>query len=251
MAQAGLGAFINVTDNLALRVDGRYRLDANDGDFYSQSKFEDYVAMLGVVWRFGGKEAAPVAAAATVAAAAVVAAPKDTDGDGVTDDLDKCPGTPAGTKVDEKGCLLVTDSDADGVPDEKDLCPNTPAGVKVTATGCSEAAILHGVTFKTGSAELLPSSKETLDKAGRILRDDPTIKVYLDGHTDSQGAAAPNKSLSERRATSVKNYLVSVFGLDASRLTVRGYGEEYPIADNKTAAGRAQNRRVELNPIKE
>jgi len=115
LGQAGLGAFINLTTNLALRAEARYRMDANDGDFNSAARFDDYAGLLGISWRFGGE--AP-AAAAPAAAAAAVAAPSDSDNDGVTDDLDKCPGTPAGAKVDSTGCEL--DSDSDGVADSMD-----------------------------------------------------------------------------------------------------------------------------------
>jgi OOP family OmpA-OmpF porin len=229
-------------------VDGRYRLDANDGNFYSQSKFEDYVAMLGVSWRFGGKEAAPVVAAAPVAAAAVVAAPKDTDGDGVTDDLDKCPGTPAGTKVDATGCTVLGDADGDGVTDDKDLCPTTPAGTKVNSTGCPEKIVLKGVNFATNSDKLTPESDEVLAKVAAALAANPKVNVNVDGYTDNQGSASYNKSLSQRRANAVKADLVKK-GVDANRITARGFGVESPVADNNTAEGRAENRRVELVPI--
>lgn len=251
MGQVGLGTFVNVSDNLALRVDGRYRMDANDGKFYSAPRFDDYVVMLGLAWKFGGVEAAPVAAVAApvVAAAAVVAAaPVDSDGDGVTDDLDKCPETPAGTKVDAQGCPLEKDSDGDGVSDDKDLCPDTAAGAKVNATGCpdKQAVVLKGVNFETNSDKLTPDSKSILDKVAATLRDNPDIKVSIDGHTDNRGSAALNKALSLSRANSVKRNLISN-GVDGGRMSTRGFGPDQPIADNKTAAGRAANRRVELS----
>jgi OOP family OmpA-OmpF porin len=254
MANAGLGALIGLGDRVSLRVEGRYRWDDNNGELYNEEDFGDWIGAIGLQIALGGKAAAAATAAAlpppVPPAPAAAPAPADTDGDSVPDSADQCPNTPAGAKVDGDGCEIKADTDGDGVPDEKDLCPTTPAGTKVTATGCSEAAILHGVKFKTGSAVLLPESKELLDKAGRVLRDNPELKVFVDGHTDNTGSAAVNKQLSQKRADAVKQYFVTETGIDPSRLTTRGWGEDHPIADNKTADGRSLNRRVELNPTK-
>ncbi len=167
----------------------------------------------------------------------------DSDGDGVADSKDKCPGTPAGIKVDSNGCEL--DSDGDGVVDSKDHCPGTPAGVKVDMHGCPEAVVLEGVNFKHDSAKLTDSAKTVLDGVAETLRARPDMHVTIVGHTDSQGTDAYNMGLSQRRAESVRAYLVSK-GVNASNLSARGDGESKPIADNKTAEGRAKNRRVEL-----
>ncbi len=171
--------------------------------------------------------------------------PLDSDGDGVTDDKDKCPNTPAGAKVDKNGCEM--DSDKDGVVDRLDECPNTKPGVQVDVKGCEikgEIA-LRGVNFQTNSDRLLPSASTILDDAAATLLKNPTIKVEVAGHTDSDGAAEYNEGLSARRAATVRDYLAAK-GVAMDRMTTRGYGESQPIADNSTREGKAQNRRVVL-----
>ena len=169
----------------------------------------------------------------------------DSDGDGVADGRDRCPGTVRGATVDGNGCEL--DSDGDGVVDRLDRCPGTARGVQVDVAGCEikEEIRLPGVTFETNSDRLLPGAEQVLIDAAATLRKNPTIKVEVAGHTDSDGAEAYNEELSERRARTVRDFL-SAQDVDADRMTVRGYGESRPIADNSTADGKAQNRRVVL-----
>jgi OOP family OmpA-OmpF porin len=169
-------------------------------------------------------------------------APADSDGDGVTDDKDRCPGTAAGAAVDETGCEL--DTDGDGVVDRLDKCPNTPKGVKVDANGCGLTLTLE-VQFDNNSATLRPESETYLDQVAAKLAELATVTGVIEGHTDSNGSAEYNQDLSERRAKSVREYLVSK-GVAGSRLTAQGFGETQPLADNTTAEGRAQNRRVVL-----
>jgi OOP family OmpA-OmpF porin len=171
--------------------------------------------------------------------------PNDSDGDGVTDDKDQCPATPVGQPVDAKGCEL--DDDDDGVVNRLDECPGTAAGVQVNIKGCEikEEIALLGVNFQTNSDRLVPGAENILNDAAATLIKNPTIKVEVAGHTDSDGAAEYNEGLSARRAQTVHNYLASR-GVDDGRMSVRGYGESEPIADNSTAAGKAQNRRVVL-----
>jgi outer membrane protein OmpA-like peptidoglycan-associated protein len=142
------------------------------------------------------------------------------------------------------------DGDNDGVADGTDLCPDTAAGTPVDALGCSEAAriVLRGVNFKTDSDELTDESLAILDGVASTLSAHPQIKVMVAGHTDSDGEDAYNKDLSQRRAQSVVNYLADN-GVDRDNLIAMGYGEERPVADNDTAEGKAQNRRVELNRL--
>jgi len=168
---------------------------------------------------------------------------QDSDGDGVVDSKDKCPGTPRGATVDRNGCEL--DSDGDGVVDRKDRCPGTPAGVKVDRNGCAEPVVLKGVNFEHDSAVLTAHAKMVLKHVAKSLKNRPDIKVTVAGHTDSNGSAAYNKMLSQRRADSVRRHLASM-GVKAANLKAKGFGEEKPIAPNNTRAGRAENRRVEL-----
>ena len=183
--------------------------------------------------------------------------PADADGDGVCDGLDKCPNTPKGCRVDAKGCPI--DSDGDGVCDGIDQCPGTPSGVPVDARGCppppppppayipeaKQELVLERVFFETNKAVLTPESSETLDKVAASLIANPDIKIQVAGHTDNTGSAKYNLKLSDARASAVMNYLISK-GVNPAMLSEKGYGLTEPIADNKTAEGRAQNRRVGL-----
>ena len=172
----------------------------------------------------------------------------DSDGDGVVDRLDRCPNTVAGARVDARGCEM--DSDGDGVVDRLDRCPNTRAGVKVDANGCDipDVVVLKGVNFASNSARLTPQSAAILDDAAATLIKRGDVRTEVAGHTDNQGAPARNLKLSQARAEAVMRYLVSK-GVNAANLTARGYGEERPIADNRTESGRAANRRVELRAL--
>jgi outer membrane protein OmpA-like peptidoglycan-associated protein len=173
----------------------------------------------------------------------------DTDKDGINDEVDKCPTVPGLARY--QGCP-IPDTDGDGVNDEEDKCINEKG--PASNFGCpviSEEIVqrvnkaAQNVFFSTGSAKLLSKSFSKLNDVVAILNENPSYKVQIDGHTDSQGADDKNQTLSESRAASVKDYLISK-GIDVSRLSSAGYGETKPVADNKTAAGRAKNRRVEM-----
>ena len=172
----------------------------------------------------------------------------DSDHDGVADSSDKCPGTPSTAAVDAQGCEL--DSDGDGVVDSQDRCLNTPTGTAVDARGCKlqETIVLKGVTFATASAELIGDSRQVLDGVVATLRRNPELKLEVAGYTDNTGNHNYNVRLSQKRAESVRNYLVAQ-GIAADRLTAKGYGPADPVADNDSEAGRAANRRVALHII--
>jgi OmpA-OmpF porin, OOP family len=174
---------------------------------------------------------------------------QDSDNDGVPDSRDKCPGTPAGAPVDKDGCPL--DSDMDGIMDFLDMCPGTPAGVPVDENGCpippEKTSITLKVEFDTGKADIKSKYHDEIGKVADFLKKYPTATGTIAGHTDSIGNAVMNQNLSQQRAESVKNYLVQKFGIDPARLATKGYGMTRPIADNKTAAGREKNRRIEAN----
>jgi len=106
--------------------------------------------------------------------------------------------------------------------------------------------VLEGITFDIDKATIRPTSEVTLKEAGSVMQKFSSVKVRIEGHTDSTGSDAYNQGLSERRANSVKDYLVTNFSIDAGRIDTVGFGEAKPIADNKTKEGRAQNRRIQF-----
>ena len=172
----------------------------------------------------------------------------DNDRDGVADAADACPlvaGPP-----ENHGCP-DTDRDGDGVIDRLDNCPDEPG--TVDNAGCARKQlvkltddrleIIESVYFKTNLAVIEPRSFAVLDNVASVLAAHGSLHVQVEGHTDSQGDDAYNKALSQRRADAVVAYLVGK-SIDRARLTAVGFGEEQPIADNRTTAGRAQNRRV-------
>ena len=169
--------------------------------------------------------------------------PVDSDGDGVPDHRDQCPGTPKGVQVDAKGCPL--DSDGDGVADHPDQCPATPRGAKVNENGCW---VLEQVRFDTGKQDIRPESFPALDRVADVLKQNPNVRVVIEGHTDNVGRKTYNQKLSENRAQAVMEYVLQK-GIGAERLSFVGYGISKPIASNETAKGRARNRRVQLTPI--
>jgi len=182
---------------------------------------------------------------------------KDSDKDGITDSADNCPGTASGLVVDATGCVIVVapvapkDSDNDGIADLNDQCPNSKAGANVDADGCElqKSFVLEGVNFVTGSDEITEASRSELNKVAETLIKNGDINVEVAGYTDDRGQSDFNQTLSQKRAESVKEYLQSS-GVAANRMKAKGYGEDSPIANNSTAAGRAKNRRVELRIIK-
>ncbi|BFM18610.1 hypothetical protein R50073_47930 [Maricurvus nonylphenolicus] len=223
----GVGLKREIHPNWSVRADLRafHSLDEED---------TDYAAMLGMTFQFGGSPAAP-------------AGPLDSDGDGVTDDMDACPNTPAGVTVDAKGCPL--DSDGDGVYDYMDKCPDTAPNLKVDADGCpikleKAVSIELKVNFDNNSDVVKPEYFDEIKRVADFANQYKDTVVEVQGHTDSRGSAAYNKNLSDRRAKAVAKVLVETYGMGADRVTAKGYGEEQPTATNDTAEGRAANRRV-------
>lgn len=204
----------------------------------------------------------------------------DTDGDGVPDKDDECPKTPG--KKELKGC---PDADGDGIADKDDKCPNEAGplandgcpwpdtdgdGVLDKDDKCPEIAgvpenygcpivtekvqkqlndYAKTILFDTGKSSIKAQSEEVLSNIIAILKEYPAAKFTIEGHTDSVGSEKLNLELSETRALSVKDYLTT-HGIDEFRLSAKGYGEAKPIDTNKTSAGRANNRRVEINLVK-
>lgn len=177
----------------------------------------------------------------------------DTDGDGIPDKDDKCP-TVAGP-ASNNGCPEL-DTDKDGVLDKDDKCP-TIAG-PASNNGCPEMKAevvaqinlaVKNIQFETNSDNLTALSIPIINNVADILSKYPNYGVNITGHTDSDGAASSNLTLSDKRAKKCLTYLVSK-GIEANRLTAQGYGETKPIASNKTKAGKQANRRVEFDLVK-
>jgi outer membrane protein OmpA-like peptidoglycan-associated protein len=187
----------------------------------------------------------------------VITDEKDTDGDGVPDRRDRCPDTPKSAAADANGCTIAVvddrDTDGDGVPNARDICPDTPKKEAADAKGCTilfhkgaRSVILRGVTFQSGKARLTPAAREILRDVASQLVENPQFKVQISGHTDNTGTRAKNLRLSLARARTVETFLVAN-GVPFTQISAKGFGPDVPIAPNKTAAGRAKNRRVELN----
>jgi OOP family OmpA-OmpF porin len=198
---AGVGFKYFFDETVALRVDANEvfysdRADFDDRDGRRHSRYNSPVIQAGLTFQFGG---APGCI--------------DPDGDGVCDPFDKCPGTPAGYRVDADGC---------------------PITVTITLD----------VKFDFDKAVVKPQYRSEVERAATFLNAHPGSTAVVEGHTDSRGPDDYNQRLSERRATAVRDYLVSQFGVAPGRVSAVGYGEARPIATNATDAGRAQNRRV-------
>ncbi len=293
----GLGLRINLFDEAGINISSQYRVPVSN-----ETSNYHFLHSIGFYGLLGEKkeEAKPVPPVPSVE-------PKDSDGDGITDDKDKCPSQPGVAKYD--GCPVpdtdkdginddddkcptvpgvaryqgcpIPDTDKDGINDEEDKCPNVPGvaryqGCPVPDTdgdgvndeedkcptvpgvpenqGCPAIKeevkkkvdyAAQNILFATGSFKLVASSNKGLNEVVKILKDNPDLKLSIDGYTDNTGTAEINQTLSGKRANSVKDYFVKK-GIDVDRLTATGHGQDNPIADNKTAAGRKKNRRVEM-----
>lgn len=259
----GAGFRYNVSDGISIRADLREFHGIDESTF-------DTMVSLGLSWAFARTVAGP--------APKTPPPPADSDGDGVPDNRDQCPGTSVGTRVDNTGC--EPDGDRDGVADSRDQCPDTVSGAEVDRRGCEldsdndgvvnsqdrcpdtaagakvDAEGCEGVTETVDTIELrvqFPNNSSVIDHAydteirqvADFMQKYPDTRVEIAGHADSSGKAAYNKSLSQRRAEAVAARLTGPLGVDPARVSAVGYGEAEPIASNDTPAGRAQNRRVE------
>jgi outer membrane protein OmpA-like peptidoglycan-associated protein len=172
----------------------------------------------------------------------------DTDGDTLVDVDDRCP--PEAGPVELKGC---PDGDADQIANVDDKCPTIPGLAE--HGGCPPpppeevvrkfSGVMKGITFEKNKDIIRKSSFKTLDEAVQVMQDFPQLRLVIEGHTSSEGSRDLNLDLSDRRAKSVKQYMVEK-GVAADRIDTKGYGPDQPIADNKTEANRAKNRRIEF-----
>jgi len=179
----------------------------------------------------------------------------DPDHDGVPLPCDQCPKE---VGVKPTGCP-IRDTDGDGIFDDKDKCvdkPETKNGFE-DDDGCPDqipdavkkfSGVIQGISFDKNKATIRPQSKATLGNAATVMKNFPSISFEISGHTSSEGDAAVNQRLSQERADAVKQWLVDN-GVSADHIKTRGAGADEPIADNKTAAGREKNRRIEFKVL--
>ncbi|MEY3807341.1 MAG: hypothetical protein RI893_317 [Pseudomonadota bacterium] len=216
IGEAGAGLSYEVNDNFLVRSDVRYRYN-NNGNANLQpgtNEFHDMVVNFGFVIPLGSKPKSVVADAPVL--------------------------VPTSTPVVVADCSTV-DADHDGVNNCNDLCPNTIVGVKVSIKGCW----IVDVKFDNDKDIIKPQYFSNLDNTADVIKKHPELKIEIQGHTSKTGSFKHNIDLSERRALRVKKYLVD--GTHTPNLTTRGYGWTQPIDTNDTEAGRANNRRVQLN----
>jgi OOP family OmpA-OmpF porin len=218
----GLGAELYLPYNFSVRLEAEsYYADAS-------------LLSLNLVKRFGFRSKKPTPQKVAVVQKPIQVAPVpivpvilDTDLDGVLDDIDQCQNTAKGSEVNEVGCVVYAGEVGSSIESEEFKFE------------------VEQLQFNLNSAALTESSKVVLDEVADMLVTYGTMKIEVQAHSDSTGAASYNKKLSQKRAESVVKYLANK-DIDPSRLTAVGYGEANPIADNKTVEGRAKNRRVEL-----
>ncbi len=225
LLNAGMGTKIDLSKNVAFKVEGLYFWKDNNGrnlngvaNIGQRAAVNNYALLAGFTFKLDEKAApyvAPVVVAPVVVAPVVVPEP----------------------------VAAPVDSDHDGVFDPQDKCPNTPAGFKVDKDGCEVSATLH-VNFASGSAKIVGKADKDTHGFSDFLKEN-AYKGKIVGYTDNVGKVPYNKKLSLKRANAVKAVLVKD-GIAADRLTTEGKGMENPVASNKTKAGRAQNRRIEV-----
>jgi OOP family OmpA-OmpF porin len=266
----GTGIQVNFYDEAYIFINAQYRFGITENTsnhlYYS----------IGVAGNIANKKE-PKTVMAPPPPLPVAEAPKDTDGDGITDSLDACPDVAGLAKFN--GC---PDTDSDGITDKEDKCPTIPGlaryqgcpvpdrdkdGVNDEVDKCPDLAgdalnsgcpviaveVIEKVTyaakrifFASGKSALMKSSAAALNEVAAILKNTSDLKLDIDGYTDNSGKAENNQLLSQRRANAVKSFLVSK-EVSADKLSATGHGQDDPLADNKTAAGRAKNRRVVLH----
>ena len=202
-----------VSDRLSLRGDARYLYGFDDST-------SDFTVSLGLSLHFGGQQRKAAPPPPPEPEPAAEPEPLDSDGDGVIDDNDACPGTPAGRRVDARGC--------------------EPRFVR------GESVQLQ-VNFAFDSDAVDTRYLDDIKALADFMKRHTDVTAEIEAHTDSMGPEAYNQGLSQRRAESVIDVLVNRFGIASSRLIPRGYGESRPIASNDTEQGRAENRRVMVN----
>ena len=252
LLDAGLGLKMDITKNIALKLEGLYMYKMNNnGEDGSNGEVHNVAALAGLTFRFGATAAPVIVAVAAPIVAAAVAQPKKAE-----PKVEAKPEPKPEPKVEPKPTIapapvpaekvspVNVDSDKDGIFDPQDKCPATPAGFKVDAEGCPLKATLR-LNFLTNGYGVDAASDVKVKEFATFMKGSPAYNAAIIGHTDDTASDKFNQKLSEKRADIVKSMLVNQ-GIEASRLTTSGKGEKAPVASNKTKQGRAENRRIEV-----
>ena len=239
LVDIGIGKHWDITDDVKLTTEIAAYYDWDD-------EYTDYSAKVGVMFPIGGS---PASSQPTPAPATPVN--NDTDNDGVMNNMDDCPNTPAGVQVDERGCEIVGDSDSDGVNDNDDMCPDTPMSDKVDADGCTvfeEEEVTHTlrVLFASESAEITDPRSEDIQDFVDFFKRYGKTDALIEGHASAPGPEDYNMDLSERRAEAFKEMLINEYGIDASRLETEAFGETQLLDESNTAEAHRMNRRIHI-----
>lgn len=227
----GVGSRYNFNEKWSARLQAKVINSLDDERW-------DSLVTAGISYAFGGE---------SKSAPAPVVVLLDGDGDAILDENDQCLDTPSGVYVDNSGCAL--DRDNDGIPDYLDQCPDSESLDNLDDNGCTvimeqPESITLEVHFANNSAEIPEASKSEIKEVADLMTQFMNASVEIAGHSDSSGKASYNKALSQRRADAVRDVLINEYGIDASRVSAVGYGQEQPIASNSTKEGRLANRRV-------
>ena len=231
MANLGFGKHWAINDKWRVITEIAAYHDFGEG-------YNDISYKLGLAYTFGGKSAT-----------AAPAAPKDSDNDGVYNNRDQCPDTPAGTIVGAKGCSLVLDTDQDGVLDTADKCADTPLTYKVDATGCSvfmetEVAVDLKVLFGNNRSKVNNPDDSQFQEFADFMNRYPQTDTVIEGHASAPGKADYNLWISKKRAEAVRQLLIEQYGIDGARITLQGFGETQLIDTANTQAANEVNRRI-------
>lgn len=267
MAAIGAGKHWDLNDKWKLVTEAGYMYD------FGQS-YSDYTFKLGLAYYYGST---PTSQPKPMPVAPI----GDSDGDGVNDNLDRCPATPAGTRVDSQGCnidkdgdgvinandqcpntpkgtevnnvgcAIIGDSDQDGVADNLDACPETPLGDEVHADGCTvfkekEVTQSLRILFDNNSTVVKNPDSTELEEFANFMKRYGKTNAVIEGHTSAPGKATYNMDLSKRRAEAVVEVLVKHYGIDAERLAAVGFGESRLLDSSNTAEAHKVNRRIEV-----
>lgn len=218
MIPVGIGCQVNITPDVFLLINSQYR-------FSTDSKYSHWVNSIGIAGAINRKRISKIKQVPLQVVSTIASIRADTDGDGILDKDDSCR-------------LIVGLIKFHG-------CPPPAREAEITDIKRQINLAATKIFFETGSFTLLQKSYTPLHEVAQVLKDNPQIKLVIEGHTDNEGTPASNQLLSENRAQTVAEYLQSA-GIDANRLQHLGFGQSRPIADNSTPEGRARNRRVEL-----